>query len=241
MNGIIPENRLTPEIISYKTMRLIIGVLAIALPFSLLAGSFLVGGCGRVLGSISAYYHTRMRDLFVGVLCAVSLFLFSYKGYDLEDFLLCKFASLYALGIAFCPTLVKNESLACMVQPMYTNDIVSGFHYFFAAGFFSIIACISLCVFTKTHPDPVADGEAVAARPPMTDMKKNRNKVYVGCGIAIMACLVLIPLYDFVLRKWLPLPCSPIFWLETLALVSFGASWLVKGGAIPALNDEAGA
>jgi hypothetical protein len=230
MPNIVPNNVLTPEVISFKTMRLFIGVLGILMPFVLLAGSFLPGGCGRILGSISAYYHTRMRDVFVGILCAVSFFLFSYKGYDQEDFLLCKFASLYALGIAFCPTLIKNESLECMTLPLPTNEIISNFHYFFAAGFFAIIACISMCVFTKTHPNDQ----------PVTGKKKDRNIVYIACGIVIMACIIIIPIYDNILRKFFTLPNAPIFWLETGALASFGISWLVKGEAISALNDEEG-
>ena len=60
-----------PEIISYYTMRRAIGVLGITLPLILLAGSFLLGDCKEVQGSISTYYYTNMRNIFVGFNCAV--------------------------------------------------------------------------------------------------------------------------------------------------------------------------
>ena len=38
-----------------------------------------------MLESISSYYHSVMRDIFVGSLCAVGTFLISYRGYDKRD------------------------------------------------------------------------------------------------------------------------------------------------------------
>jgi len=35
--------------------------------------------------SISSYYYTDMRDVLVGSLCAIGVFLWSYRGYDDPD------------------------------------------------------------------------------------------------------------------------------------------------------------
>lgn len=227
---IIPQNTITPEVISFKTMRLLVGILAISFPFILLFGSLLFGGCKEIQSSISAYYHTKMRDIFVGILCAVSLFLFSYKGYDQEDFLTSKFASFYALGIALFPTMIKENIPTCIQQPIASNNIISNFHYYFAASFFITIACISICIFTKTHPKE--------RNIELKKEKLNRNKVYITCGILILVFIGLIFLYDKLIKRYFPLPFSPIYWLETFALVSFGISWLVKGGGVKVLNDK---
>src|SRR5687768_12004195 len=56
--------------------RTAIGVLGIALPPTL----WLIGAVRRVnwQGSISAYYHTVMQDVFVGILWVIGVFLFFY-------------------------------------------------------------------------------------------------------------------------------------------------------------------
>ena len=74
----LPSKDKPPEIISYYTMRRAIGILGITFPLILLAGSSLFGECREVQLSISAYYHTNMRNTFVGFNCAVALFLFAY-------------------------------------------------------------------------------------------------------------------------------------------------------------------
>ena len=67
------------EIIDVMLLRQAIGVLGVALPFLLWFG----GLAARVAlqPSISRYYHTQMHDVFVGVLCAIGLGLFAYRGY----------------------------------------------------------------------------------------------------------------------------------------------------------------
>ncbi|MGB0789115.1 MAG: hypothetical protein ACPGQR_06225, partial [Marinirhabdus sp.] len=67
-------------VVSYLTLRNAIGIIGIALPIVLLLGSVALFECDELHQSISHYYHTRMRNVFVGALCAVALFLFCYKG-----------------------------------------------------------------------------------------------------------------------------------------------------------------
>lgn len=56
-------------VISYLTLRKTIGILGIFLPLTLVIGSILFGDCITIQQSISNYYHTNMRDVFV-VTCA---------------------------------------------------------------------------------------------------------------------------------------------------------------------------
>ena len=86
-----------PQLISYLMLRKTIGILGLAFPIALIIGSVAFFGCQEVQGSISAYYHTDMRNLFVGVLCAIGLFLFTYTGYDSTDATAGNIACMFAL------------------------------------------------------------------------------------------------------------------------------------------------
>ena len=69
----------------------------------------------------------------------------------------------------------------------------------------------------------------------MTPQKIKRNVVYRVSGVVIVVCLLLIA----VLRFLPPGPIDdlqPVFWLETIASVAFGVSWLIKGETL--LKDQ---
>src|SRR5258706_16476041 len=93
-----------PEIISFQTIRRAVGYLGISLPPALVAGTFLFSSCREIEPTISHYYYTNMREVFVGVLCAVSLFLFTYKGYSRLDSLASNAAGIFILMVAMFPT-----------------------------------------------------------------------------------------------------------------------------------------
>jgi hypothetical protein len=66
----------------------------------------------------------------------------------------------------------------------------------------------------------------------MTDMKKQRNRVYKICGIVILVSVAGIPIFGLD-GIWEHVKAyKPTFVLETFALVAFGISWLTKGEAI---------
>ena len=67
---------------------------------------------------------------------------------------------------------------------------------------------------------------------PPTNEKRKRNQVYVACGVAILVWIALIAAYDIFLTRTSVAEGKPVFWLESLALWSFGVSWTVKGEAI---------
>ena len=56
--------------------------------------------------SISGYYYTHMRDLYVGILSGVALFLISYRGYEEVDNIVVNMSGVFALGIVMFPTAV---------------------------------------------------------------------------------------------------------------------------------------
>ena len=193
--------------LSYLGVCRAIGIIGILLPFVLLIGAWLIDRVG-VQASISDYYYTVMRNVFVGSMCANGVFFLSYR-YAKVDALVSSLIGVAAIGVALFPTTPVN--------PTPTEIVVGAVHLVCATVFFLALAGYSFFIFTRTDPSV-----------PMTLQKRQRNIVYRASGIIIVICLVLIA----VLNLAPPGPIDdlqPVFWLETIASVSFGVSWLIKG------------
>ena len=183
-----------------------------ALPFVLLVGAWIIFQTG-MQGSISGYYYTGMRNVFVGALWAIGLSLLSYKGYERVDDIAGNVACVAAVGIALFPTTPQ-------ANPSVEASWIGRVHFFFGALFFLTLIYFSLRLFTKTDP----------AKTP-TPGKLLRNKIYRGCGYSMALCLLLIAIY-LVLPKQAQSffeSINPVFLLETIAVLAFGISWLAKG------------
>jgi len=207
-------------VFSYLAHRATIGLLGMVLPFVVALGAWFLFQTG-IQDSISDYYHTGMRDVFVGILFVIGFFLLSYKGFDRQDDVAGNLACVFAIGVALFPTTPNSVKLASGIQP---GGIA---HLIFAALFFVTLAYFSLFLFTKTDP---------SKKP--TERKLQRNRVYKTCGYIMFACIVLAAVFDLLpdnIQK--PIAAyKPVFWLEAVAILAFGVSWFTKGEAI--LKDE---
>jgi preprotein translocase subunit SecG len=154
--------------------------------------------------SISHYYHTNMRNVFVGAICAVALFMFFYSGYDKWDDWAGNMAGIFSIGIALFPTTKVGPS-----------DFIGKIHFVCAALFFVTLIVFSLFLFTKKGSNP-------------TLQKLTRNKIYIICGIIMIFCLIAIVIYYNFFYDG-SVDFSFVFWAETIALIAFGVSWLTKG------------
>src|SRR3989442_7994060 len=94
-------------VISYLTLRKAIGIIGLLLPFVLSLGKILFESSGLET-SISAYYYTSMRNVFVGSLCAIGVFLLSYRGFDVRDEIAGKVGCLFAVLTALFPTTPRD-------------------------------------------------------------------------------------------------------------------------------------
>lgn len=215
-NGVMIHKVDQKLIISYLTMRRLIGVIGIALPFIMVFGGFIQNGF-VVLDSISNYYYTNMRDFFVGLLFAISLFLMSYTGYEKIDNVVANLSGIFALGIIMFPAS-KYTGRVVHVGLFLINDTISGYiHLIFSALFFLLLSFNSIFLFTKHGPGVI------------TIQKKHRNTIYRICGIVMIVSMFLIITYTTYLKKTLIWKAHPVLILETIALMAFGISWLVKG------------
>jgi len=204
-------------VLSYLGLRKAVGIIGTALPFVLALGKILLEGPG-IQSSISSYYHTGMRDVFVGSLCAIAVFLISYHGYEQKDDIAGDLACVFALGVALFPTTPEIN-----VTPR--DKFVGALHLLSAASFFLTLAFFSLVLFRKTDPTKAP-----------TRKKLQRNTIYTVCGYTILACIVLSVIAGLVSSDSPVQRLHPVFWLESVAVVAFGVSWLTKGEAI--LKDQ---
>ncbi|MDP9046917.1 MAG: hypothetical protein M3N14_02195 [Bacteroidota bacterium] len=210
-------------IVSFMTIRKAVGWLGIALPVVLYFGTLFIGNCSILKASISDYFYTLMGSMLVGVLCAVALFLYTYKGPAPIDGILSSLAATFALGVAFFPCNVSDEGL-CNIICRHPDDVRNAVHYCSAACFFIILAVMSLWLFRRSNkPNPGI-------------RKRSRNTVYLVCGIVIVAAMGLILAIKIFHAGDGLAYLHPTFWLELIALWAFGISWLVKGELV--LRDK---
>jgi hypothetical protein len=210
-------------LISYTTLRKIVGILGIALPVVLLFGNICFGDCTGPQRSISHNYHTVMGDVFVGMLCAISLFLFVYKGPEPIDGILGNVAGVLGILVAIIPCGPHDTDKGFIVRGLPEGYAWGMAHNIIAGIFLLVLAYFSSKLFTKSR-----EGESP------TPEKRKRNVIYKICGWIIVVCVagcivVMVLTKDAEPEPEWVLGMAPIFWLETIALWAFGFSWLVKG------------
>lgn len=213
--------------VSNLVTRAIVGVLGVLLPIIFIVGeAFFLRGGVRVRGSISAYYHTSMRDVFVAGLCVIGFFLATYLSGEprTRDFWLSLVAGVAVILVVFFPTMRPNlldSAPRCGVTPMpdgcspiqqtFTEGLVASVHFVFAAIF--ILSLAFLCFeFARREND--RRGSAKWAR------------AVRACGWIIFAALGLVALGA--VWKFTILGLTPLYVGEVAAVWAFAAAWLMK-------------
>jgi len=193
-----PQNEM---VVSYLTLRQMIGWIGLLMPFGVRIVAFVVEGVSR--DSISDYYYTAMHDSFVVTLILIGTLLTCYRSPALRDTVVSIMAGIAAIGIAFFPT--KSGTV-------WSCNLVHGpsqFHVPFVAAFFVLTIYMILFRFVAFTPENPTHAKII------------RNRIYRVCG-AVMAIATAIIVVELLLHR-------PIFWPETVAVVSFAVAWLVKG------------
>lgn len=209
------KNKNSSLIVSYLTLRKLIGVLGILLPIVCLFGGSLFQN-NPVLDSISAYYHSNMRDILTGLLVGVSLFLITYKGYEVRDTLMATLSGIAGFGIAIFPCASRIEPSSTVGVFQLTPPLAGYLHYGSSALFFILLGINSLFLFT------LGDKEN------WTKRKSFRNAIYRLCGLVIFASLLTLAILSMILGEEL-VATAWTFVFEAVMLLAFGISWLVKG------------
>jgi hypothetical protein len=221
------ENQL---VISYTLLRQVVGWIGTLLPIVLLVGVAISSTQARP-DSMSGYYYTDMRNVFVGALCALGAFLGAYDGYDDLDRWITNIAGFCAIGVAFCPTkptVCVPGPHACpassVAQLSTGQQVVGDIHVFFAVTTFVMLGLMAL---------RFAKGGKTASGQDAT----GRNPIYRASGVTILSCVLLA-----VLSNLLPTSVNAhwplLFIFEAVAVFSFGVSWFVKGRTMEGIRNR---
>lgn len=200
----------TNPIFDYKALRLMLGIIAFALPFLVTAIA------QEPLPSISASYFTEARDEFVGLLFVVGGLMLAYNGHTNREAYAAKLAAICAILIALFPT-----TKACG-DPSQTATI----HTVAAVLLFSILAWFCFVPFRKN-----TKGKG--------GKKGRRAKLYFICGSVMVAAMAAGLIGKLLLTCQQVADLDLIYWVEAIALGAFGVAWIVAGKIIPMLvSDE---
>src|ERR1700722_4553603 len=153
--------------LSYRNLRAIIGYVGLALPAVLLVAG---AADGHLESSISAYYYTKVGNVFTGALCVIGVFLLAYRltAWAVDN-LATTLAGIAALGVAFFHAAPQNATLS----QLRLADV----HLACAAALFILLGAISLFIF----PRDVVPGQ------------RWRANSYMALGALIWLSIILMP------------------------------------------------
>ena len=208
---------------SYVCTRFAIGLLGVLLPLVLVfLEPALFDGLPAPRGSLSAYYYSGLREVFVGGLWAIGIFLVVYKFLDYSgESLLSSLAGTAAVLVAIFPTERPGDGVTpTPFQVKLGEGVVTAIHYGAAIAFIALLVPIVL-FFAREE-----------------GRRKHRN--WQGFHVITAAIIV----FGAALAAFAGITGGPdkgVLFGEWIAIWAFGASWLVKGAEWETLFGRAGA
>jgi hypothetical protein len=214
----MPEVVVTPRpanepryVRSYVFTRFAIGLLGVLLPPVLVfLEPVLFEGLPAPRGSLSAYYYSGLREVFVGGLWAIGVFLVVYKVLDLSwESLLSSLAGVAAVLVAVFPTERPGDGVTLTpFQVKLGEDTVTTIHYGAAVAFIALLVPIVL-FFAREEG-------------------QREHRSWQGFHTVTAAFIV----FGAALAAFAGITGGPdkgVLYGEWIAIWAFGASWLVKG------------
>ena len=209
---------------SYFLMRLLVGVLGLLLPVVLLLGDlFFLRDSFSVRGSLSAYYHSGMRDVFVGILAVVGILLITYKITEHNrDNILSIAAGVSAMGVALFPTGIPDGVDVALTpfQERIGEGVAEFFHFTFAAVFIVCLGLLCLDFARRERQRPQKRAGHDAHQSPEFWYSFHLSMAgLIGVAAAFIVLTQAIGVFDR----------HSILIGEIVVTVAFGLSWLFKG------------
>jgi fumarate reductase subunit D len=192
--------------LSYRNLRAITGYVGLTLPVVLL----LAGAAdGHIESSISAYYYSRVGNVFTGALCVIGVFLLAYRltAWAIDN-LATTVAGISALGVAFFHAAPPN--------PTPTQLRLADVHLTCAAVLFIVLGAISLFIFPRDVLPP----------------QRWRANWYRAFGALIWLSIILMPVLSLLAGSFYP-DGHVFFILETVCVMAFAVSFILKGHGQP--------
>jgi hypothetical protein len=199
---------------TYLSLRVGIAVIGATLPLTLWLGGLAADGLS-LRGSMSAYYYTGMRNVFVGALSAVGVALVLYKGFSKAEDLSLSLAGVLVICVALFPTAAGDHWA-----------LVNYVHVIAAVGFFLCLAYVSVFRASDT----------------LLLVRDARRAHLLERGYRILgAAMVTSPVFALVAARMLHSPgneSSLVFFLEAFGVWAFAAYWLVKSWELKQTNAD---
>lgn len=202
-----------------QRLRFGVGVIGFLLPIVLPIGDRITSARPVLLASMSASYYTHMRNVFVGSLCAVGVFLICYR-HDRREDRLSTLAGVFAILTALFPTL---PPASVTPHPTHVQATTGVLHLCFAAGLFGVLAFFCLRLFGTSR------GRVE---------HRVHNTVYLVCGWVIVGCIAVMAAAGALHYAW-DFPLTLTYAGEAVSVFAFGVAWLVKSEAIVAVPAPA--
>jgi hypothetical protein len=201
---------------TFLLLRKAIGWIGTLLPIVVIVGDAAFSA-GPLPNSLSDYYYTPMRNILVGALCVLGVFLLLYDVSVRVDRWITNAAGIGVLGVAFLPGSPPVPHLTT------SQEVIGNLHVFFAS-----IAFLGLAATMWRFSYAVSDGPQ--APPPSA-----RGSVFYRVSACVMLGFVLLSGVAILLPLSIQNSTLAIYDTEAVAIFTFGISWLVKGRALQPL------
>jgi hypothetical protein len=214
-----PTDRETARYVrSFLIMRIVVGVLGVLLPLSLVLIGRWLDGKPWFRDSLSAYYYSGARELFVGVLSAIGVFLFTYKvtEHSLDNTLTFVAAAAVVFVVLFPTGPPAQVTGLTPLQEELGESRVQTIHFGAALLFIVSLAVISFLYGVREGRRPARQGK----RRPLF-----WRWYHWVCALFILGALAGVGL-DMLTERG---PSESVLIGELVAVWAFGASWLMKG------------
>lgn len=187
-----------------QRLRFGIGGIGLLLPVALPVGNWLFVQFGHhteiLPSSMSSSYYTSTRNIFVGGLCALGVFLIGYR-FNARDDVWSTTAGVFAVGVAMFPTAPK--------VPTGYQSAIGIAHLSFAGILLSSLALFCISSF----------------RDPADENRRTANHAYLTAGVLIIVFLLVAVVAGATHwgDHW---RLTPLYVCESLSVWAFGAAWI---------------
>ncbi|HEX5164131.1 MAG TPA: hypothetical protein VFV93_01945 [Thermomicrobiales bacterium] len=223
---------------TYTGMMLAAGMFGTLLPPIVVFGGVLLAREWAFKGSLSSYYHSGMRDVFVGMLCIVGFFLVVYKLFEWKsDNIFSIGAGIGAATLALFPTRLGEGISKDELTPLQSR-VGENLTFYIHIGATSLFfTCLVIICF----------GFAIQERQRNQERKAGKSKYppQFWFGFHLAAVGVMIGSLVFILTAWFVerqgwydgfiITYATLFG-ESAAIFAFGLSWWTKGSEFPKLR-----
>jgi len=227
---------------SYLLIRTVVGLLGVALPIFFVIAESAINRSVHFRGSISAYYHSPVRDVFVGGLCTIGFLLIMYMAGQKKrwDWILSTLAGVALIVLVLVPTKrpglptgaplcgTEPQPPTCSWTQQHFGGEMNAYHiHLISAGVF-ILSLAGICLYwalrdVERRRQEAEHSEKEHPRSGRWELwRAGGARVWVPatCGFIIIVAVAWVPLGVDVWQL------TPLYLAEFVSVLAFAAAWL---------------